>query len=82
MYSWLWRRAPGPWWVKSLMTLALICAVVLLCFRAFFPWISPKLPFNQDTLEGSMDDGGPTPTEPASMPPAVVGSPPASPSPS
>ncbi|MCL2803477.1 MAG: hypothetical protein FWD29_05945 [Micrococcales bacterium] len=62
MYGWLWRQAPGPWWVKLFFALALIGAVVALCFQFFFPWISPKLPFNQSTIEGGPESPGPTPT--------------------
>jgi len=68
MYGWLWRTTPGPWWLKVLMAIALICAVVLFCFRVFFPWLSPKLPFNDNTIE--MDNGGPVATAPAVVSPS------------
>jgi hypothetical protein len=36
------------------IVLALLAGVVWLCFQFFFPWVSPKLPFNQDTIEGDI----------------------------
>jgi hypothetical protein len=75
MYGWLWSHTPGPVWVKIVLALALLAAVVALCFQIFFPWISPKLPFNQDTIEGDLESVSPSPTvvAPASPSAAVEG---------
>ncbi|MCL1898362.1 MAG: hypothetical protein FWG16_06025 [Micrococcales bacterium] len=62
MYAAMWRHLPGPWWVRLFIVLALVAAIVLVCFKLFFPWLSPKLPFNQDTMEPSDQDSGPVPT--------------------
>lgn len=75
MYAALWRLLPGPVWVKALQVLVLIVAVVAVCFVWVFPWISPKLPFTQNTVEeGSSISVGP------SLSVSVSVSPPASPS--
>lgn len=67
MYAALWRLLPGPVWVKALQVLVLIVAVVAVCFVWVFPWISPKLPFTQNTVEeGSSISVGPSASLPAS----------------
>ncbi|HPB72251.1 MAG TPA: hypothetical protein PLX71_04655 [Phycicoccus sp.] len=67
MYAALWRLLPGPAWVKALQVLVLIVAVVAVCFVWVFPWISPKLPFTQNTVEeGSSISVGPSASLPAS----------------
>lgn len=67
MYAALWRLLPGPAWVKALQVLVLIVAVVAVCFVWVFPWISPKLPFTQNTVDqGSSISVSPSPSLPAS----------------
>ena len=46
MYGWIWRHLPGPVAVKVLTALVLIAAVVALLMLVVFPWLEPKLPFN------------------------------------
>ena len=53
MYAWMWRKLPGPWPVKLLEALVALAAVVLLLFTVVFPWVEPRLPFNDVTV----DDG-------------------------
>lgn len=40
MYAALWRILPGPWWVRVLILLALLAAVLYGLFWWVFPWIS------------------------------------------
>jgi hypothetical protein len=47
MYSWIWRRLPGPLVVRAVLALVLAAAVVYGLFEYFFPWLDPRLPFNQ-----------------------------------
>ncbi|MGQ0466105.1 MAG: hypothetical protein ACT4QG_12365 [Sporichthyaceae bacterium] len=47
MYSFIWRILPGPVFVKALLSLALALAVVYGLFEYAFPWLDPRLPFNQ-----------------------------------
>jgi len=41
MYAALWRLLPGPWWVRVLILLALVAAVLYGLFFYVFPWVSP-----------------------------------------
>jgi len=43
MYAALWRILPGPWFVRLLILLALVAAVVYLLFFHVFPWIAPLM---------------------------------------
>ncbi|HET8970821.1 MAG TPA: hypothetical protein VFN19_07170 [Candidatus Nanopelagicales bacterium] len=58
MYGWLWRRLPGPWPVKVIWSAVAATAVVVLLFTTVFPWLEPRLPFSNVTVE---DGGGTTP---------------------
>lgn len=49
MYSWIWRRLPGPLPVRLLQALVLVAAVVAVLFLVVFPWVEPRLPFNSVT---------------------------------
>ena len=51
MYAWLWRKLPGPTPVKVLEALALAAVTVALLFTVVFPWIEPRLPFNDVTVD-------------------------------
>jgi hypothetical protein len=51
MYGTLWRRLPGPWPVKALVSLALVLAVVAICFLWLFPVIATYLPFNDNSVQ-------------------------------
>ena len=51
MYAWIWRHLPGPWPVRTLVSLVLVAGVVLLLFTAVFPWAESSLPFLQVTVD-------------------------------
>lgn len=51
MYAALWRSLPGPWPVKAVQVLVLGGGVVALLFLAVFPWLEPRLPFNDSTVD-------------------------------
>ena len=53
MYAWIWRKLPGPWPVKLLESIVLGVAVVALLFLVVFPWLDPRLPFNDVTVGGA-----------------------------
>jgi len=40
MYAALWRILPGPWWVRVVVLLVLLAAVVYALFFHVFPWVS------------------------------------------
>jgi len=39
MYGALWRILPGPWWVRTLILLVLLAAVLYLLYFHVFPWV-------------------------------------------
>lgn len=45
MYAWLFRRMPGPLWLRIV-----IAAVVAMLFTWVFPAIAPVMPFNGTTV--------------------------------
>lgn len=51
MYGPLWRALPGSRPVKLLILLALVAAVVVVCFLWVFPAVAPHLPFNDITVD-------------------------------
>lgn len=59
MYGWMFRHLPGPLWVRVLITLLALAAIVVLLFGWVFPAIAPYMPFN-DGLVGSPQPGGAT----------------------
>jgi hypothetical protein len=50
MYAWLWRHLPGPLPVRLLIVLVLLAAAVAVLFVWVFPWLQPRLPFNDVTV--------------------------------
>lgn len=58
MYAALWRRLPGGWPVKAACCLLLAVIVVALLFTVVFPWLEPRLPFTDVTVEDSSSTVG------------------------
>jgi hypothetical protein len=50
MYGWIWRHLPGGVPGKLLGSLVLVAAAVYLLFTVVFPWLEPRLPFNDVTI--------------------------------
>ncbi|HVQ88546.1 MAG TPA: hypothetical protein VMT88_10230 [Actinomycetes bacterium] len=53
MYGWLWNRLPGPIYVRIFFVLVLFALVVVLLFGWVFPWVEPRLPFTDVTVDSS-----------------------------
>jgi hypothetical protein len=51
MYSWIWRHLPGGTASKALLSLILVAAVAALLLFVVFPWVEPRLPFNDVTVD-------------------------------
>jgi hypothetical protein len=51
MYAALWRILPGPWWVRLLIVLALLAAVLYGLFFYVFPWASAIIMPQEVTVE-------------------------------
>ncbi|MDQ1123928.1 hypothetical protein [Microbacterium trichothecenolyticum] len=51
MYGALWRVLPGPWWVRLLVVLVLVAAVLYALFFYVFPWVSDIVYPQEVTVE-------------------------------
>jgi len=51
VYGWLWRRLPGPTALRVVILVFAVAAVVVLLFGWVFPWIEPRLPFTDVTVD-------------------------------
>ncbi len=58
MYAWLFRHLPGPLWVRIVLTVLLLAAIVAALFGWVFPALAPYLPFD-DGMVGAA--AGPLP---------------------
>jgi len=50
MYGWLWRTLPGGLGGKLAGCFALLLGVLALLFLVIFPWVEPRLPWNDVTV--------------------------------
>ena len=51
MYGWIWRHLPGGTASKALISLLLVLAVCALLLFVVFPWVEPRLPWNDVTID-------------------------------
>ena len=52
MYAWIFRHLPGPLWLRIMIALVLILAVVFVLMQYIFPAFAQHSPFYQQvTLE-------------------------------
>lgn len=51
MYAALWRVLPGPWWVRVLLLLVLVAAVLALCVFVVFPFVDSVIATPAVTVE-------------------------------
>ena len=66
MYAWIWRKLPGPWPAKLIWSLAGLAATGVLLFLVVFPWLEPRLPFNDVTVDEEVS--GPVEPGPSASP--------------
>jgi hypothetical protein len=52
MYGVIWRVLPGDRAGKALTALAIILCITALLWFVVFPWVEPKIQFDQGTVEG------------------------------
>ena len=57
MYGWIWRHLPGPTAVRALICAVAIAAIISVLFTWVFPWLEPRLPFTDVTVDGSPSTG-------------------------
>ena len=51
MYAWIWRNLPGGLPGKLAGSTLLVLVAVALLFLVVFPWVEPRLPFNDVTVD-------------------------------
>ena len=51
MYGWIWSHLPGGTASRAAIALVLVLAVAALLLFVVFPWVEPKLPFNDVTVD-------------------------------
>jgi hypothetical protein len=58
VYAWLWRHLPGGFALRLVSALLLLLGVLALLFFVVFPFVEPRLPFQDVTVEDeSASDG-------------------------
>lgn len=60
MYAWLWRSLPGGLVGRLLSSLLLLAGVLALLFFVVFPFVEPRLPFQDVTVEDETTPEGPS----------------------
>jgi hypothetical protein len=50
VYGFIWRNLPGGRVAKTVQALILLAAVVAFLWFVVFPWVEPRLPFNNVTV--------------------------------
>lgn len=50
MYAALWRALPGPVALKALLLVALLAAVIVVCFQWVFPLVASWMPYGETTV--------------------------------
>jgi hypothetical protein len=51
VYGFIWRHLPGPTAARAVLALVLLLAVVALLLFVVFPWVEPRLPWNDVTID-------------------------------
>ncbi|GAA4550478.1 hypothetical protein [Amycolatopsis samaneae] len=51
MYGWIWRHLPGPFAVKLTIAVVLLLGIVALLMFVVFPWVEPRLWFNNVSVQ-------------------------------
>ncbi|KGF05717.1 hypothetical protein [Arcanobacterium sp. S3PF19] len=51
MYGFIWRKLPGPKWLKAIEALILFFLVVAFLFKIGFPWLDENTGINDITIE-------------------------------
>jgi hypothetical protein len=62
MYVWIWRHLPGNVAAKLAGALVLLLGALALLFLVVFPWVEPRLPFNQVTVPHESTSSTPSPS--------------------
>ena len=72
MYGWMFRHLPGPLWVRILITVVLLAAIVVALFGWVFPTIAPHMPFNDGLVGAHPAAAHPAAARPAAASPTAA----------
>ena len=53
IFPWVWRVLPGPAWVRLVLLLLVITAVVGVLFQWVFPWFSVTFDIQETNVEAA-----------------------------
>lgn len=53
MYAWIFRKLPGPLWLRTIQATLLIALAVLALMNYVFPWASQYSPWTDSTVAGA-----------------------------
>jgi hypothetical protein len=72
MYGWIWRRLPGNLAAKLIEGLVLLVGVLAVLFLVLFPWVEPRLPWNNINIDSpaSSQPQSPAPSGSAAVTPS------------
>jgi len=51
MYVWIWRTLPGNWAAKLAGSLVLLAGALAVLFLLVFPFVEPRLPWNNVNVD-------------------------------
>lgn len=57
MYVWIWRHLPGGLAGRLAGSAVLLLAALALLFLVVFPYVEPRLPFNDVTVDAPSGSG-------------------------
>jgi hypothetical protein len=56
VYVWIWRTLPGNWAAKLAGTLLLLAGALAVLFLLLFPFVEPRLPWNNVNVDQPATD--------------------------
>jgi len=77
VYEWLWRKLPGGFVGKMGGCVALLVGALALLFFVVFPWVEPRLPWNDvnvnsPSIEQTVPSSSPGPTASTPVSPTTL----------
>lgn len=50
MYAWLFRQLPGPLWVRTIISVVLLAAALVMLVEFVFPWAAEAFHLTENTV--------------------------------
>ena len=57
MYAWIWNHLPGPTAARLAICAVVLVGIVAVLFTWVFPWLEPRLPFTEVTVDAWSSTG-------------------------